>query len=613
MSNRDFNFQEELKKLPDRPGVYIMHDKNDTIIYVGKAVNLNNRVRSYFRTNIGRGPKIDTMVKLIEYFEYIVTDSELEALVLENNLIKEHRPKYNTMLMDDKTYPYIRITAFEDYPRIQFSRRISKDKARYFGPYTDVTSIKQGIDLVNKMFGLRTCNRNMRTPSKPCLNYHLGQCVAPCLGNVSKEEYAQRVKNVIDFLNGSYGTLIKDLTIKMQEASEKMNYEEAIKYRDYIKNIKALSQKQKIEDAALNNKDVIGFYKSGDDVLIQVFFVRNGKMTNREHYHMKAGVNEDDGSILSEFIVQFYQGAPFIPEEILIPDTITDADVLESWLKEKAGKTVRLNMPKLGQKERLVCLASENAKIQLNKDKERIKLEEAKTLGAVRELSELLGISDIDRMEAFDISNTSGFQNVASMVVFENGKPKKSDYRKFKIKSVTGPNDYECMREVITRRFEDYLLKDKGFEKLPDLLLMDGGRGQVNIAESVLSELNINVHVVGMVKDDHHRTRGLFFNNTELGIDRHSEAFKLITRVQDEAHRFAIEYHKSLRTRAQVHSVLDDIEGVGPKRRQQLMKAFDSLEDIQNAAASEIAERAHIPMNAAEKIYNYFNDRRKKE
>lgn len=602
----DFDFKEELKKLPDKPGVYIMHDSDDVIIYVGKAVNLHNRVRSYFRENIGRGPKIDKMVSLIERFEYIVTDSELEALVLENNLIKEHRPKYNTMLMDDKTYPYIRVSVYEKYPRIMFSRTIKRDRAKYFGPYTSAAAVKDTIDLINKLYGLRTCNRSMDEISNPCLNYHMGLCVAPCKGNVTREEYGENVKGAMDFLNGNYAPILRMLKEKMEKASEDMNYEDAIKYRDLLNNVKSVAQKQKIEDANLDDKDVIGYAKNEEDGIVQVFFVRNGRMTGREHYYMQVGADDDGSSIIRDFITQFYAGTPFIPKSIMLPVDLEDKDVIEKWLREKSGASVKLISPKIGQKEKLVELACNNAELQLEKDKDKIKLEEARTIGAVHELETLLKHPSIVRMEAFDISNTSGFQNVASMVVYENGKPKKSDYRKFRIKSVSGPNDYECMREALTRRFSDYLTGDSGFEKLPDLLLMDGGRGQVNIALEVLSELGVNVMVCGMVKDDHHRTRGLYYNNVEIPIDTHGAAFKLVTRVQDEAHRFAIEYHKSLRTKAQVHSVLDDIPGVGPARRQRLMKAFASIDDIRNASPQEIAEKADIPVNAANAIHEYL-------
>lgn len=650
--NSKFNIKEELSKLPKKPGVYIMHDNKDEIIYVGKAVNLFNRVRSYFRTNIGRGPKIDRMVSLIEYFEYIVTDSELEALVLENDLIKEHRPKYNTMLMDDKTYPYIRVTVNETYPRIMLARQVKKDKAKYFGPYTSGQAVRDVIDLINKIYKLRTCNKKLEISSNQenednyaivngryCLNYHMKQCMGPCQGCISDKQYMEAVRNAMDFLNGNYVPVQKMLKDKMLELSDNMEYEEAAKYRDLLGSVNAIAQKQKIEDNNLEDKDVIGIAINNNDAVVQIFFVRNGKMVGREHFHLNISeeeladdVNIDDenvtevkndienikSSLVSRFIMQFYAGTPYIPREIYLPSKIDDEKITEEWLTKKRGSRVFFVIPKIGQKERLVELANKNAAIILEQDKEKIKLEEARTIGAVHEVEEWLGLAGIERMEAFDISNISGFENVGSMVVFEKGKSKKSDYRKFKIKTVAGPDDYACMREVLTRRFVHGLeeksnsvdakkLNGVGFAKLPDLLLMDGGRGQVNIALEVLNELRINIPVAGMVKDDNHRTRGLFFNNIEIPIDTHSEGFKLITRIQDEAHRFAIEYHRSLRRKDQVHSVLDDIPGVGPSRRQALMKAFNSLEEIKNSTVEELIEKTGMPVNAAESIIEYLN------
>ena len=634
---KDFDFQKELEKLPKNPGVYIMRDKNDTIIYVGKAVNLHNRVRSYFRENIGRGPKIDMMVKLIDYFEYIITDSELEALVLENNLIKEHRPKYNTMLMDDKTYPYIKVTVNEEYPRVIFSRKMEKDKAKYFGPYTSAASVKEALDLINKLYCLRTCNKKIKFGEKaeerPCLNYHMGMCCAPCQGNISREDYAERVKKALDFLGGDYAPIQRELREKMQRASDNMEFEEAIKYRDLLESVVSVSQKQKIEDSAQEDKDIIAAAVEGEDAVVNVFFVRNGRMTGREHYYMSLGAEENDiKDILSNFLMQFYGGTPYIPREIMIPCELDDENdnenggenksktaMIEDWLTGQKGSRVYLKIPKIGQKEKLMELAENNAKLILSKDKEKIKLEEARTTGAVKEIERLLGIPSIERMEAFDISNTSGFANVASMVVFEKGNPKKSDYRKFKIKTVAGPDDYECMREALTRRFShglserDTVKEDEQgsgyvkFAKFPDLLLMDGGKGQVGVALEVLEDLGLDIPVCGMVKDDHHRTRGLLFNNEELPIDTHGEAFKLITRVQDEAHRFAIEYHRSLRTKNQVHSVLDEIPGVGPSRRMALMKAYSSIDELKEATEEELMERAGLPVNAARAVYEFFH------
>ena len=598
-----------------------MRDESDTILYVGKAINLHNRVRSYFRANIGRGPMIDKMVSLIARFEYIITDSELEALVLENNLIKEYSPKYNTLLKDDKTYPYIKVTLGEEYPRILFSREIKKDKSKYFGPYTSPGAVKDTIDLLNKLYQLRTCNRALPKEignDRPCLNYHIKQCLAPCQGCISKEQYREQVAGAMEFLNGSYAPILRDLEGKMKQAAQEMEFEEAARLRDLLASVRSVAQKQKITDSDLEDKDIIALYKDDKDAVVQVFFVRDGKLIGREHYYMMHVADREKPEILEDFVKQFYAGTPFIPREIMTQYELTDTQLLEQWLTERRGSRVYIRVPKIGQKEKLVDLAAQNAKLILSQDKERLKREEGRTIGAVKEIATWLGLEEISRMEAFDISNTNGFENVGSMVVFEKGKPKRSDYRKFRIKSVSGPDDYACMREVLTRRFlhgmeEEKELAEKNidkecgsFSRFPDLLLMDGGRGQVNIALSVLSELHIDIPVCGMVKDDNHRTRGLYFNNTEIPIDTHSEGFKLITRVQDEAHRFAIEYHKSLRSKTQVKSVLDDIPGVGPARRKALMKAFSSLEEIRNASVEELAQIPEIPLSAAEGIYRYF-------
>lgn len=619
-----FNFEEELKKLPKEPGVYIMRDKNDAILYVGKAINLRNRVRSYFRENIGRGPAIDQMVTLIARFEYIVTDSELEALVLENNLIKEHSPKYNTLLKDDKTYPYIKVTLGEDYPRILFSRTMKKDKSKYFGPYSSATAVKDTIELLNKLYQLRTCNRNLPRDmglERPCLNYHIKQCLAPCQGYISKEEYRKQVSGAMEFLNGNYNMILKDLEEKMLAASEAMEFEEAAKYRDLYNSVKLVSQKQKITDSVGEDKDIIALYQDETEAVVQVFFVRDGKLIGREHYYMTHVSENNKPAVLEDFIKQFYAGTPFIPRELMLQYEIQDAPLIEKWLSERKGARVYLRVPKIGSKEKLVELAAQNAKLVLNQDREKLKREEGRTIGAVKEIAGLLELENISRMEAFDISNINGFENVGSMVVFEKGKPKRSDYRKFKIKSVSGPDDYACMREVLTRRFthgmeesRELAEKDLGqeygsFTKFPDLLLMDGGRGQVNIALSVLEELRINIPVCGMVKDDNHRTRGLYFNNVELPIDTRSEGFKLITRIQDEAHRFAIEYHRSLRSKTQVKSVLDDIPGVGPARRKALMRHFKSLEEIKNASVEEFMEIPEMNERTAQEIYHFFRQK----
>ena len=618
-----FNVEEELKKLPRKPGVYIMRDDKDVILYVGKAINLHNRVRSYFRENIGRGPAIDQMVSLIARFEYIVTDSELEALVLENNLIKENSPKYNTLLKDDKTYPYIKVTVGEDYPRILFSRTMKKDKSRYFGPYTSAAAVKDTIELLNKLYQLRTCNRVLPRDTgleRPCLNYHIKQCLAPCQGYVSKEEYRQQVAGALEFLNGNYSPILKDLEEKMNKAAEELEFEEAARYRDLLSSVRQVSQKQKITEGVGEDKDILALYQDETEAVVQVFFVRDGKLIGREHYYMTHVPENNKPAILQDFVKQFYAGTPFIPRELMLQYEIEDAELIEKWLSERKGSRVYLKVPKIGSKEKLVELAAQNAKLVLSQDREKLKREEGRTIGAVKEISDLLQLplTGTARMEAYDISNINGFENVGSMVVYEKGKPKRSDYRKFKIKSVSGPDDYACMREVLTRRFRHGMEESKeleeqemdqeygSFTKFPDLILMDGGRGQVNIALSVLEELGIDIPVCGMVKDDNHRTRGLYYHNIELPIDTHSEGFKLITRIQDEAHRFAIEYHRSLRSKTQVKSVLDDIPGVGPARRKALMRHFKSLAEIRQASVEELMEIPEMNERTAEEIVTFF-------
>ena len=618
-----FNVEEELKKLPRKPGVYIMRDDKDVILYVGKAINLHNRVRSYFRENIGRGPAIDQMVSLIARFEYIVTDSELEALVLENNLIKENSPKYNTLLKDDKTYPYIKVTVGEDYPRILFSRTMKKDKSRYFGPYTSAAAVKDTIELLNKLYQLRTCNRVLPRDigiERPCLNYHIKQCLAPCQGYVSKEEYRQQVAGALEFLNGNYSPILKDLEEKMKKAAEAMEFEDAARYRDLLSSVRQVSQKQKITEGVGEDKDILALYQDETEAVVQVFFVRDGKLIGREHYYMTHVPENNKPAILQDFVKQFYAGTPFIPRELMLQYEIEDAELIEKWLSERKGSRVYLKVPKIGSKEKLVELAAQNAKLVLSQDREKLKREEGRTIGAVKEISDLLQLplTGTARMEAYDISNINGFENVGSMVVYEKGKPKRSDYRKFKIKSVSGPDDYACMREVLTRRFRHGMEESReleeqemdqeygSFTKFPDLILMDGGRGQVNIALSVLEELGIDIPVCGMVKDDNHRTRGLYYHNIELPIDTHSEGFKLITRIQDEAHRFAIEYHRSLRSKTQVRSVLDDIPGVGPARRKALMRHFKSLEEIRQATVEDLMEIPEMNERTAQEIVAFF-------
>jgi excinuclease ABC subunit C len=610
-----FDFQEELRKLPDQPGVYIMHDSSDAIIYIGKALSLRKRVRQYFQPSHDEGIKKKQMVAHIARFEYIITDSELEALVLECNLIKEHTPKYNTMLRDDKTYPYIRVTLGEEFPRVLFSRQIKKDRSKYFGPYTSATAVKDTIELINKLYMLRTCNRKLPRDiglDRACLNYHIHQCAAPCQGLISKEEYGRRVEQAIEFLNGNYAPIISDLEKKMLDASENTEFEKAIEYRELLGSVKQIAQKQKITNTDGEDKDIIALASDDTDAVVQVFFIRSGKIIGRDHFHVRVGTEENTGDILVNFVKQFYSGTPFIPKEIMLQETIEDIPVLEEWLTKKRGKKVNIRIPQKGMKEKLVELAAKNAELVLSQDKEKIKREEGRTIGAVKEIEELLGMKDLERMEAFDISNINGFETVGSMIVYERGKPKRSDYRKFKLRTVTGPDDYASMHEVLTRRFT-HGMKGKennefdSFTRFPDIIMMDGGRGQVNICLQVLDELGLSIPVCGMVKDDNHRTRGLYYNNVEIPIDRHGEGFKLITRIQDEAHRFAIEYHRSLRSKSQVHSVLDDIPGIGSTRRKALMKRFESLEKIRSATVEELAATPGMNTSAAEKVYQFFH------
>ena len=624
-----FNIEEELKKLPASPGVYIMHDRHDEIIYVGKAISLKNRVRQYFQESRSKTAKIEKMVSRIARFEYIITDSELEALVLECNLIKEHRPRYNTMLKDDKTYPYIKVTMDEAFPRVLFSRTMKKDKCRYFGPYTSAGAVKDTIDLIHKLWKLRTCTRRLPQDigkERPCLNYHIKQCQAPCQGYISQEEYGKAVAQTLDFLNGKYEPVLSMLEEKMMQASDEMDFETAIEYRELLNSVKQVAQKQKITSQSMEDRDIIAMARDSEDAVVQVFFVRDGKLIGREHFHVSASTAGDDSQIIGSFIKQFYAGTPFIPREVWVQQEFEEMGLVGQWLTKRRGQNVKFVIPKKGQKERLVELAAKNALLVLSQDKEKIKREELKTIGAMNQVGEWLGLSGVKRIEAFDISNISGFESVGSMVVYEDGRPRRNDYRKFKIKTVQGPNDYASMEEVLTRRFEHGLSEREelmametadgepgnmerfgSFTRFPDLIMMDGGRGQVNVALKVLERLGLSIPVCGMVKDDNHRTRGLYYQNVEIPIDLYSEGFKLITRIQDEAHRFAIEYHRSLRSQGQVRSVLDDIEGIGPARRKALMRRFKSLEAIRDASLEELSSTEGMNRRAAESVYGFFH------
>ncbi len=616
-----FDLTEELKKLPDHPGVYLMHDAKDAIIYIGKAISLRNRVRQYFQSSRNKGPKIEKMVTQIARFEYILTDSELEALVLECNLIKEHRPKYNTMLKDDKTYPYIKVTLGEDYPRVLFSRQMKKDKSRYFGPYTSAGAVRDTIDLLQKLYHLRSCNRVLPRDigkERPCLNYHMHQCYAPCQGYQTKEEYAARVRGALEFLNGRFMPVVKDLEEQMKQAAAALDFERAAQLRDLLISVRQVAEKQKISYTDGEDRDIIALAMDERDAVVQVFFVREGKLIGREHFHVTIGNEDTKQEVLSTFLHQYYAGTPFIPKEIMLQYEVDDAQLISQWLSSRRGQKCSVRVPKKGKREKLVELAAQNAQSVLTRDKEKIRREEGRTIGAVKEIAALLKLSDIYRMEAYDISNTNGFESVGSMVVYEKGKPCRSDYRRFKLQSVTGPDDYASMYEVLSRRFTHGMQEKQSnrkkqlddtygsFSRFPDLILMDGGKGQVNVALSVLQELGLEIPVCGMVKDDHHRTRGLYFNNTEIPIDRHSEGFLLITRIQDEAHRFAIEYHRSLRSKGQVHSVLDDIPHIGKERRKALMRQFSSLEEIQNADVETLAAVPTMNEKAARSVYEFL-------
>lgn len=616
MESNNFDIQEELKKLPARPGVYIMHDEKDHIIYVGKAISLKNRVRQYFQASRNKGVKIEQMVTHIRRFEYIVTDSELEALVLECNLIKEHHPKYNTMLMDDKTYPFIKVTTGEAFPRVVLSRKMLKDKAKYFGPYTSSQAVRDTIDLIHKLYHLRSCNRSLPRDigkERPCLNYHIKQCDAPCQGYISQEEYGKAVNEVLRFLNGNYDAVLKELEEKMNAASESLEFERAIEYRELISSVRKVAQKQKITDSSGEDRDILAVASEEEDAVVQVFFIRGGRLIGRDHFYLRISKGESPSEILNSFVMQYYAGTPFIPAELMLQDEVEDRELLEEWLSSKRGQKVAIKVPKKGTKEKLVELARENALLVLSKDKERLKREEGRTIGAVKEIAALLDLDKIVRMEAYDISNTNGFESVGSMVVYERGRPKRNDYRKFKIRGIQGADDYGSMREVLTRRFTHGLKEREEnvelgkFTSFPDLIMMDGGKGQVNVALQVLDELHLHIPVCGMVKDDHHRTRGLYYQNEEIPIDRSSEAFRLITRIQDEAHRFAIEYHRQLRGKGQVHSILDDIEGIGPARRKALMRHYMSLDDIRKAKIEELAKIPSMNEKAAESVYKFFH------
>ncbi len=611
-----FDFEAELKKLPDKPGVYLMHDRNDHIIYVGKAVILKNRVRQYFQKSRNVSPKIARMIEQIAWFEYIVTDSELEALVLECNLIKEHNPKYNTMLKDGKSYPFLKVTIQEDFPRLVFARQMKRDGSKYFGPFTSGAAIRDTIELVNKLFHLRSCRRVLPRDigkERPCLYHQMGQCPAPCQGSVAKEEYGENVEKALSFLNGNTGPVLKELQGKMEQLAQEMKFEEAALCRDQINSVRQVTQRQKITSGDQEDRDIIAMARNEDEAVVQVFFVRGGKLIGREHYYLTGVSGEEENHILGAFMKQMYAGTPYIPRELWTECEPEDAEVILEWLSKKRGHKVSLRIPRRGQKERLLDLARRNAGLVLEQDAEKLRRERERTLGAMEEIEGLLGLSGLNRVESYDISNINGFETVGSMVVFEKGRAKKNDYRKFRIRSVAGPDDYQSMEELLTRRFTHGQRKDlaemDSFRLFPDVIFMDGGKGQVNVAERVLEKLGIQIPVCGMVKDDRHRTRGLFFQNEEIPIDTHGQGFRLITRIQDETHRFAIEYHRQIRGKAQVHSVLDDIPTIGETRRKALMRFYESLEDVKKATVEELKEVPGMNEASAKAVVQFFKER----
>lgn len=608
-----FNIPEELKRLPDKPGVYLMKDEQGHIIYVGKAINLKNRVRQYFQSSRNHSIKVQKMVEHIVSFEYIVTRSEMEALVLECNFIKKYDPKYNIRLKDDKHYPYIKLDVQDAFPKVTIVRKMKKDGAKYFGPYTDAKAMWEIVDIIKQTWKLRTCTRNLPKDigkERACLNYHIGKCYAPCIAAISQEAYGQVIDEVQSFLSGKYKEIIKRLKMQMEEASENLEFEKAAMLRDQMSAILKVEQKQNATVGSMIDQDVIAFAKNPEDTLIQIYFVRQGKMVGREHFYLQDTEDEIIENIFRDFVVQFYADATFIPKEIVIERVPAEKEILESYLQAKKGAKVQLITPQKGTKQGVMELASKNAELTLSQFGDQIKREEQRTKGAIKEIQEAVGLEVLPyRMEAYDISNTQGIQSVGGMVVFEGGKPKKSDYRKFKIKSIDGPNDYGSLEEVLTRRCERLKneQEENSFSKRPDLILMDGGKGQVSVAEKVLKRYGFHIPVCGMVKDDRHRTKGLLYNGQEVILPTHSEGFKLITRVQDEVHRFSIEYHKKLRSKAQVQSVLDGISGVGKERKKLLMIHFKSVDKLRQASLSEIEQVEGIPPQVASNIYNYFH------
>lgn len=610
-----FDIKEELKKLPSLPGVYLMKNELDQIIYVGKAISLKNRVKQYFQKSKNHSIKTIRLVEQIRSFEYIVTSSELEALVLECNLIKRYNPKYNIRLKDDKHYPYIKVDTHTAFPRVTVVRSMKKDGAKYFGPYTDVNAMWELVEIIKKTWSLRTCTRVLPrdiNKERACLNYHIGQCSGPCIAKISESEYKQIIDEVIAFLSGKYHDIIKRLEKGMEEAAMNLEFEKAATLRDQLSAIKKIEQKQTASNSSMEDQDVIAFARSEKDTLMQIYFVRQGKLVGREHFLINETEGEEIETLFREFMLQFYSEASFIPKQILVEKVPYDLELLEEYLTMQRGSKVTVVHPQKGSKHNLLELASKNAYITLSQFGDELRRQEARTKGALREIQEALDFTGtLNRIEAYDISNTQGIESVGGMVVFENGKPKRSDYRKFKIKSIKGPNDYGSMEEVLDRRIARLVQKgeEDSFAKMPDLIMMDGGKGQVGIAEKVIEKYGLNIPVCGMVKDDRHRTRGLLHHNEEVILKTASEGFKLITRIQDEVHRFSIEYHKKLRSKAQVQSVLDEIKGVGKERKKYLMQAFKSVELLRQATLEEIEAVPGITKDVAVNIYTFFHKR----
>ncbi|TCU74019.1 excinuclease ABC subunit C [Tissierella praeacuta] len=620
-----FNIEEELKKLPDKPGVYIMKAQNDEIIYVGKAISLRKRVRQYFQSGKNNPPKVNAMVKHISEFEYIIVDNEIEALILEANLIKKYKPKYNILLRDDKQYPYIKVTVNESYPRVMKTRKVVKDGAKYFGPYPSVYAVNDSIEIIRSLYPLRTCNRNLEKDigkTRPCLNFYIGRCLGACQGNVDQNKYMEMVEEILLFLNGKEDKLVNIIENKMKEAAKNLDFELAAKYRDQINSLKLLHEKQKIVSTTnIIDQDIIGMARGIEEVCIQIFFIRGGKIVGREHFILDDIFEDDRKEILSSFIKQFYIGASYVPKEIIIEEEFQDIEIITKWLSEKKGSKVNILVPKRGEKIELIEMVRKNALDMLNQYGDKFLKKARENQKALEELQNILDISnELNRIEAFDISNISGVESVGSMVVFEKGEAKKSDYRRFRIKTVSGADDYGSMEEILLRRFtrgieERKLLKEnkievKGFSIFPDLIMMDGGKGQVNVAIRILKELNIDIPVCGLVKDDFHKTRGIIYNNKEIRLDEDSLGFRLIYRIQEEAHRFAISYHRSLRTKKMFKSELDDIKGIGEKRKIELLKHFQSINNIKNATIEELSEVKGMNKLVAEELYNHFNKKK---